>query len=79
MLDVTINIPGGIKGGVEQYCVAEDEGKNHHWFLQVLEIGRNLLSGPCCKILNWGGGRGEGDVLLRGIWLVKCIRMAQQL
>lgn len=61
MLVVTINIPGGIKGEVQQCYVAEGEGKNHRCFLQVLEIGRNPLSGTCCKILNWVGG-GEGDV-----------------
>lgn len=63
MLDVTIiNNPGGIKGEVQQYCVAKGEGKNHHLFIQVLEIGRNLLSGPSCKIFKLGRRKGEKEM-----------------
>lgn len=53
MLDVTaVNLPEGIKV-VQQYYLAKGKGRNHCWFIQVLEIGRSLLSGPRCKIINW--------------------------
>lgn len=61
-----INIPGGIKGEVQQYCVAKGKGKNRHCFFQVLEIGRNLLSGSIVRFLNWVGGRGRKRYMIKG-------------